>query len=200
MHKIILASGSPRRKEILEKTGVTFTVCPSDREEITTREKPEEIVAELAAVKAEDIAERSGGDIIVIGADTMVAVNGQILGKPRDIEDAKRMLRLLGGNIHKVYTGVSVIIKDMSSTSGLRERTVNFVESTDVLVKPLTEEQIAAYVATGEPFDKAGGYAIQGRFAVNIERIDGDYNNIVGFPISRLYSTLLKEGIDILNP
>lgn len=200
MYKIVLASGSPRRKEIFEKAGVKFAVCISNKEEIISMKVPEDIVQELAVMKAEDVAVNYKGNVIVIGADTMVALDNEILGKPKDEEDAKRMLRLLSGKSHKVYTGVSVIIKHDEELSGVRDKVIHFTEATKVWVKSMSEEQIAAYIATGEPFDKAGAYAIQGRFSVHIEKIEGDYNNIVGFPIAKLYSELLCEGIDILNP
>ncbi len=198
MYKIVLASASPRRKEIFEKVGIEFTVSTSDKEEIIRKNTPEEIVVDLASKKAEDVALNYEGNVIVIGADTMVVLNGEIMGKPRNEEDAKRMLHLLSGNIHKVYTGVSVIIKNTKEEG--KARKIHFLESTDVWVKEITEDAITDYIASGEPFDKAGAYAIQGLFAIHIDRIEGDYNNIVGFPIAKLYSVLLKEGIDILHP
>lgn len=208
MHKIILASGSPRRREILEQVGLKFTVCTSDIEEIFTKEKPEEIVIELASMKVKDVANKINEASIIIGSDTMVAVNGQVMGKPKDEEDAKNMIRKLQDNKHQVYTGVSVIIKEeasvQSNTSQEKNliyinKYVNFVTKTDVWVNSMTEEQIAAYVETGEPYDKAGAYAIQGRFAIHINKIEGDYYNIVGFPIAKLYEVLRKEGIDLLR-
>lgn len=214
MYKIILASGSPRRKEILEQVGVQFTVVTSDLEEISTKTKPEEIVVELASIKAKDVAKNIEGPAIIIGSDTMVALNGEVMGKPKDEEDAKNMIRKLQGRKHQVHTGVSIVLKDItllnknnkdnnkgnSATQqpSIKNKVIKFVESTDVWVNPMTEEQIAAYIATGEPFDKAGAYAIQGKFAIHINRIDGDYYNIVGFPISKLYQALLKEEINIL--
>ena len=200
MYKIILASGSPRRKEILEQVGVKFTVCISDKEEVITKLQPEEIVIELAAMKAVDVAKQTKGMTIIIGADTMVAMDGQVMGKPKDEEDAKNMLRNLQGKKHQVYTGISVLIKKSEEILELDNKTINFVEITDVWVNPMTDEQIASYVSSGEPCDKAGAYGIQGKFAINIGKIEGDYYNIVGFPISKLYAVLLKEGIDILNP
>lgn len=208
MYKIILASGSPRRREILEQVGVQFTVVSSDMEEITTKNKPEEIVVELATIKADDVARHIEESSIIIGSDTMVAVDGQVMGKPKDEEDAKNMIRKLQGRNHQVHTGVSIVLKNIPVSNSENtlvqqpatiNKVISFVESTDVWVNPMTEEQITAYIATGEPFDKAGAYAIQGKFAVHINRIDGDYYNIVGFPISKLYQTLLKEGIDILR-
>lgn len=198
MYKIILASGSPRRRELLEQIGVTFSISSSDKEEITEKELPEEIVEDLAREKARDVADRTEGDAIIIGADTMVALGKEIMGKPKGKEECIKMLKSLEGNSHQVYTGVCVIIKKQEE--GIQEKVLSFTEATSVWVKPMSDKQILDYEATGEPYDKAGAYAIQGRFAVHIERIEGDYNNIVGFPVARLYATLLKEGIDILNP
>lgn len=195
MYKVVLASGSPRRKEIFEQVGITFEVMISNIEEVTTKEKPEEIVLELAEIKALDIAKQMNENVIVIGADTMVAMNGQVMGKPKNEADAKKMIGMLQGNKHQVYTGVSIVIKKSE-----KERCLSFVEKSEVLVNPMTEGQIDAYLGTDEPYDKAGAYAIQGKFAVNIGGIEGDYYNIVGFPISRLYQVLLKEGIDIIHP
>ncbi len=132
---------------------------------------------------------------IVIGADTMVALDGQVMGKPKNEQDAKDMIGKLQGKKHQVYTGVCAVIKEI----GKEERIIRFVQCTDVWVYPMTEEQIDAYVATGEPMDKAGAYGIQGKFAVHIEKVEGEYLNIVGFPISKLYQTLMKEGIDLLS-
>ncbi|NLZ83259.1 MAG: septum formation protein Maf [Clostridiales bacterium] len=199
MYKIVLASASPRRKEIFEKVGIEFTVSTSDKEETIRKKTPEEIVVDLASKKAEDVAIQYEGNVIVIGADTMVVHKAEIMGKPRDAEDAKRMLHILSDSVHKVYTGVSVIIKN-GIESANPDKVLHFTECTDVWVKEMTEDAIADYIASGEPFGKAGAYAIQGLFAVHIDRIDGDYNNIVGFPIAKLYSVLLKEGIDILHP
>ncbi|WP_313133105.1 Maf family protein [Anaerocolumna sp.] len=193
MHKIILASGSPRRKEILEQVGISFGVVASKDEEVIQKSKPEEIVEELATKKACSVASNMEEGTVVIGADTMVALNDQVMGKPKGEQDAKDMIRKLQGKKHQVYTGVCAVIKE----AGKENRIISFVQCTDVWVYPMTEEQIDAYVASGEPMDKAGAYGIQGKFAVYIEKIEGDYLNIVGFPVSRLYQTLLKEGIDL---
>lgn len=198
MYNIILASGSPRRKEIFDQVGVKFQVCSSDKEEIINKKIPEEIVIELSAMKATDIQQQVKGAAIIIGADTMVAMNHQVMGKPKDVQDAKAMLNQLQGNKHQVYTGVTVII--MKSDDCKEIKTISFVEVTDVWVNSMTAEQIDAYTSTNEPYDKAGAYGIQGSFAINISKIEGDYYNIMGFPISKLYTVLLKEGIDILNP
>lgn len=200
MYKIILASGSPRRKEILEQVGVKFTVKVSEQEERITKTKPEEIVMELAAVKAREVALKAAGKSIVIGADTMVAIDGQVLGKPKNASEARGMLQMLQGNRHQVYTGVSIVIKE-ETKEGQNEinKEINFVERSDVWVYPMKRAQIDNYIASGEPFDKAGSYGIQGRFAIHIEKITGDYYNIVGFPVAKLYMLLLEEGIDLLH-
>lgn len=199
MYKLILASGSPRRKEILEQVGVKFSICVSEQEEISTKTRPDEIVMELASVKARAIAEKADDETIIIGADTMVAIDGQVLGKPKNDAEAKGMLQMLQGNIHQVYTGVSVIIKkgEAEEKEAACDKEINFVQKTQVWVYPMKRTQIDEYIATGEPFDKAGGYGIQGRFAVHIEKIEGDYNNIVGLPVAKLYTVLLEEGINL---
>lgn len=190
MKKIILASGSPRRRELLEQIGVKFEIHKAEGEEKITSSIPEEAVKELSLQKAKEVSGKYDGDVI-IGADTVVAVDGQILGKPADRADAVRMLRLLQGKEHQVITGVTVILKE----SG---KTVNFAEVTKVHVFPMTEEQIEQYIETGEPMDKAGAYGIQGKFAVYVSGIEGDYNNVVGLPVGRLYQETLAAGVDLL--
>lgn len=205
MSRIILASASPRRKELLEQIGLEFEICPAKGEEVITKSVPEEVVMELSKQKAEEVAYlvntynekhkeiTTPTDILVIGADTVVAYDGKILGKPKDEEDAKRMLSMLSGNTHSVYTGVTLCLIDKSGKVG----ELNFYEKTDVTMFPILEEEINRYVATGEPMDKAGSYAIQGKSAIFIEKIHGDYNNVVGLPITRIYQTLKAVGIDI---
>lgn len=195
MYNIILASGSPRRKEILEQVGIKFRIVTSNDEEVIHKSNPEEIVEELATRKACSVASDMEEGTIVIGADTMVAIDGEVMGKPKDEQDAKEMIRKLQGKKHQVYTGVCAVVKE----AGKEERHIHFVQTTDVWVYPMTEIQMDAYVATGEPLDKAGAYGIQGKFAVYIEKIEGDYLNIVGFPASMLYRKLLEEGIDLLT-
>lgn len=205
MSRIILASASPRRKELLEQIGLEFEICPAKGEEIITKTVPEEVVTELAKQKAEEVASMVAAfgkenkeittptDILIIGADTVVAYDGKILGKPKDEEDAARMLAMLAGNTHSVFTGVTLVLMDKSGRAG----ELVFYEKTDVTMHEMTAAEIARYVESGEPMDKAGAYGIQGKCAIYIEKIEGDYNNVVGLPISRIYQELKKIGIDI---
>lgn len=196
-HKLILASASPRRKELLEQIGVKFDILAAKGEETAVSANPEQLVVELSAQKAAEVAESLPADtdhILVLGADTVVAFGGEILGKPKNEEDAARMLRMLSGNTHSVYTGVTAIIIDSEGEKQLH----SFYEETKVTMYPMTDRQILSYISTGEPMDKAGAYGIQGKFAVYIEKIDGDYNNVVGLPVARVYQELRKLGIDIL--
>ena len=132
-------------------------------------------------------------DILVIGADTVVAYENQILGKPKDEEDARRMLTMLSGKTHSVYTGVTFVFIDKEGRTGEH----CFFEKTDVCMYPLKEEEIDRYIQSGDPMDKAGSYGIQGRFAIHIKEIRGDYNNVVGLPVARLYQELQKLGVSI---
>ena len=183
MKKIVLASASPRRRELLEKIGVTFTVVPTEGDEKTTKTRPEEVVEELAFQKASENRAIQEKDVMVIGSDTVVAVDGSR-------EEAVHMLQMIQGRIHQVYTGVAVLINEQEE-----RRQLVFHEKAQVEVYPMTEEEIQNYVATGEPMDKAGAYGIQGSFAVYVKKIDGDYNTIVGFPVSRFYQELKAAGI-----
>lgn len=191
--KLILASASPRRKEILEQMGLTFVICPASGEERLNTEDPEEAVKALALQKAKEAAGRQTAPALIIGSDTVVAFEGRILGKPADEEEAVRMLRLLSGRTHMVYTGVAVIDTEDGSVP------VHFAEGTEVSLYPMTEEWIRRYVGTGEPMDKAGAYAIQGGCMPFIRGIRGEYTNVVGFPAARFYQELLKKGIDLLE-
>lgn len=186
MKKIILASASPRRRELLGQIGLEFEVIPGKGEEIITKQVPSEVVEELSFQKAMEVADQVC-DAIVIGADTVVCQNGQIMGKPTDREDATRMLGNLQGNTHSVYTGVTVLIKD---ATGKIIASHTFSRKTKVHVNPMTEQEIQRYIDTGEPMDKAGGYGIQGAFAAWVESIEGDYNNVVGLPVSALWEVL----------
>ena len=183
MKHIILASASPRRKEILELADLKFDVMPSDAQEITTKTAPNEVVMELASLKAKDIYKKSEEQSMIVGADTVVAYQGQILGKPTDEADAKRMLTMLSGQTHEVYTGVCVIEDGKTKT---------FYEETKVTFYEISDEQIDRYIKTGEPMDKAGSYGIQGKAAVFIKGIEGDYYNVVGFPIARFLQEITK--------
>lgn len=178
--KVILASGSPRRLELLRQIGIEPEVRPSQIEEKVTSTVPSRVVTELSCQKAEDVARMAEDGSVILGADTVVAIDGEILGKPKNREDAVRMIRKLQGRSHQVYTGVTLIYKE-----GNKSRGVTFAEMTEVLVYPMTEEEIADYAATDEPMDKAGAYGIQGTFAAYIEGIRGDYSNVVGLPVGR---------------
>lgn len=191
MRKIILASASPRRRELLEQGGILFTVIPSQAEEKITTEQPGQAVEELSYLKCSDIYEKSLGDVLVIGADTVVASEGKILGKPSSQKDAVKMLQSLQGREHEVYTGVTIMARE-----GNENRKKTFHEKTKVVFYPMSDEEIRSYVNTGEPMDKAGAYGIQGKSAVFIKEISGDYNNVVGLPLARLYQELKNMGIE----
>ena len=195
MSKIILASASPRRKELLAKAGISFTVIPAAGEEKRTSENPGEAVQQLARDKAEwvaqSLAECEEG-ILVIGSDTIVVFENRILGKPKDRRDAAETLEKLQGNTHQVYTGVTVLERKAGKWV---EHT--FFESTDVTFYPVSREEIQDYIATGEPMDKAGSYGIQGLFGIYVKGICGDYNNVVGLPVARLFHEMKKSGSNL---
>jgi septum formation protein len=186
--KLILASASPRRAEILRAAGLPFMVLSSAVDETPyPEESPADHVLRLAAAKAELVAARAVGPAIVIAADTVVTLEGKILGKPRSADDARKMLEQLSGRTHSVLTGVTLIrLPDAESRS--------FVESTLVHFAPLSENDIVQYLATDEPYDKAGAYAIQGRAGRYIPRIEGCYFNVVGLPLTRLTRALAELG------
>ncbi len=184
-YRIILASASPRRKELLEQVGVEFEIIPAVGEEIITDSSPQQAVLDLAAQKAAEVAAKVREDAIILGADTVVAFGDKILGKPKDEADAKQMLSLLSGKTHSVYTGVSIVVRQSGES-----QSYSFYEETEVTMYPLSEQQILSYIRTKEPMDKAGSYGIQGKGAVFIEKIQGDYNNVVGLPIARVFRTL----------
>ena len=185
--RIVLASGSPIRRELMEQIGIRTEVMPSSVEERVTSDIPDQVVLELSGQKAEDVAEKTEGrDVLVIGADTVVASEGRILGKPGSVAEAGEMIASLAGKCHQVYTGVTLIYRDPSGEM----RRKAFAERTDVYVYPMDEEEIRGYAGCGEPMDKAGAYGIQGRFAAYVEKIDGDYNNVVGLPVGRLYQEI----------
>lgn len=189
---IILASQSPRRRELLAQMGVPqFEVVPALGEEIASPGlSPAQLVEVLSRQKAEEVAVQAGPDDVVIAADTVVAVDGQVLGKPHSIQQAHEMLSALSGREHTVYTGVTVCRGGQILTQH---------EATAVRFRPLTAQEIDAYIATGEPMDKAGSYGIQGRGALLVEGISGDYFNVVGLPVCRLGRMLTQFGVDPLT-
>lgn len=233
----VLASGSPRRRELLGQIGVVPEIRPSHVEEKVSSDVPEEVVMELSGQKAEDVAAellgqkeenvaaellgqkkedmavellgqkqeyvaveegiRQGSDkILVLGADTVVAVDGMILGKPSSYEEAYEMIKRIQGRTHQVYTGVTMICLNRDKKRGDKSKGVTFAEKTDVTVFAMTEEEIHSYVESGDSLDKAGAYGIQGAFAKYVAGIQGDYNNVVGLPVGRVYQewkTLMEE-------
>ncbi len=199
MKKIVLASASPRRRELLSQVGIEFEVKPADGEEKITSTEPSKIVEELSYQKAMFTAralEKENGHVpegcIVIGADTIVSYEGRILGKPADRDKAIQMLSMLQGNTHQVYTGVTVLTGESGSW-----KVHTFFECTDVIFYPVSEEEIEAYVDSGDPMDKAGSYGIQGAWGAYVKGIRGDYNNVVGLPVARLIYETKKIGIDL---
>lgn len=186
--KIILASASPRRKELLEQIGLDFEIMVSDKETDIDSDDPKEACKKQAIQKAEDIVKKAESiykNYIIISADTIVALDGEILGKPKDRSDAKRMLEAISGRTHSVYTAVCVY----NSIKGKYE---SFVEDTLVEVAKLSKEEIEDYLSKKEPYDKAGAYGIQGYFSRYIVGIEGDYYNVMGLPIGRLYREHLR--------
>lgn len=196
--RIVLASGSPRRKELMTNAGFSFDIIVSEADEVVTKTVPEEIVADLSLKKAQEVWEKAkvsfaDEKILLIAADTLVFHKSSRLGKPKDEEDAMRILSEISGDMHYVLTGVTVFfgIGDVFET-------LSFVEKTEVIMQPMTPAEIASYVKTGEPMDKAGAYAIQGLGAKFVKEIHGEYANVVGLPISRLYRELSERNwIDV---
>ena len=195
--KIILASGSPRRKELLAQAGYDFDVCPSLSEEDLEVMAPSEYVMILAKMKADEVCNRLIAEdvgrrvktlpdrFVVLGADTVVSLNGRILGKPYDYDDAYNTLNSLSDQTHQVYTGVCLIYVE-----GRAKTSSSFFEKKDVTFYPVSHNEIIQYLATNEPFDKAGSYGIQGKGGLFVKRIEGDYNNVVGLPLARVYHEL----------
>lgn len=191
--KLVLASASPRRRELLLSVGLDFEVLPSTIEEQRGEtEDPESYVLRLSREKAEEVAARRP-EAWVIGADTTVYIDDTILEKPSDQADAARMLRTISGREHTVFTGITLLGPAMSSRESR-------VVSTQVTMIGLTDEEIAWYVGTGEPMDKAGAYAVQGVGAMFISSIHGNYTNVVGLPLSVLLDMMRRAGIDPLRP
>ncbi len=194
MKKIILASASARRRDILEQCGIEFEVRVSEVDENIGSAGPDDLVTKLSYLKAKDVFDKTNGPVIVIGSDTVVSFDGQIYGKPKDEEDAVKMLQKFSGGINTVYSGVAVMVRDEDGSV----KQENFCVATKVYFRTLTEQQIRNYVATGEPMDKAGAYAIQGRFAPYIKKVEGDYYNIVGLPICAVIEALERLGEYVL--
>lgn len=186
---LILASASPRRQELMTLAGFNFTVLTGNGDEHTDKVLPCDVVCELSRRKALEAAALCDSSCYIIGADTIVSLDSSILGKPKTAERASKMLKSLQGRAHQVYTGVT--IAEFCGKS-LPVRTHTFYECTDVNVCSMSDTEISAYVATGEPLDKAGGYGIQGSFCIYVSSISGDYYNVVGLPIARLYHELLS--------
>lgn len=185
--RIILASASPRRRELLTQIGIGFEVIVSDVEERVTATRPYEVVEELSAQKASAVLEglQPEEEVLVIGADTVVSIDGIILGKPKDDTDAASMLQRLSGRIHQVYTGVTMLYRADGREADVIRKT--FSEKTEVEFFEMLPEEIAEYINSGDCRDKAGSYGIQGFCARYIKGISGDYNNVVGLPVGRLY-------------
>lgn len=184
--RLILASASPRRSQLMRQIGLKPEIMPSLADEETEESEPDHLVMTLSCRKAKEAASRYKGEAVIVGADTVVSIEGKILGKPSSHREAVEMLSLLQGKVHQVYTGVTIIAG---------EKTVTFAERTDVSIYPMTEGEILRYTESGEPMDKAGAYGIQGKFAAYIQRIHGDYHNVVGLPVGRLYQELKALGV-----
>lgn len=191
--KIVLASNSPRRKQLLQQIGVEFEVIVSNVEEEKYKDGAlEEYVKELSYLKAKDIFNKiQDKEKIVIGADTIVAYNGNVLGKPKDKENAYKMLKMLQGNVCEVITGLCVI--------GNNDKIYNTSDNCKVFIQKMTDEEIWEYINTEEPMDKAGAFAIQGIGAKYITKIEGDYYSAVGLPINKLYNILKEEKTKLIR-
>ncbi len=197
---IILASASPRRAELLLKAGYTFKIIPSTVKEAVTNGTPDQLVESLAFQKADNVyntckQDYKGKDYMVIGADTIVFYDGDVLGKPANEQEAFNMLKMLSDRTHQVYTGLSIIMRKNGE-----KRTHLLHERTDVTFYPISDYEIKDYIATGDCLDKAGAYGIQGPFAIHVKEIKGDYNNVVGLPIARLYQTLNSCALSSKTP
>lgn len=188
---IILASGSPRRRELLMQAGIPFTVVTSGCDEASQIEEPDAYAEDLSVRKAEDVLAKLGEayapDFLILAADTIVSYHGEILGKPLDEQEALDMLGLLNDRTHQVYTGVTIL-----HIQNRCVKRVTFSERTDVTFYAMSRIEMKNYIATGDPLDKAGAYGIQGPCAIHIKEIKGDYNNVVGLPLSRVYQELKK--------
>ncbi len=192
MKKLILASSSPRRKEILELLGLSFDIIPSDYEEDMTLDmEPKKLAKHLSRGKAEDVAQKVN-DSIVIGCDTFISLRGKVLGKPHTEEQATKTLKEISGNTLDVVSGLTVVDTDSNKSESI-------AQVTKVYIKELADQEIDSYVATGEPLDKAGAFAIQGLGAIFVEKIEGDFYNVMGLPLFSLAGLLKKFGINPLE-
>ena len=187
--RYVLASGSPRRKELLGGLGFEFEIIPATGEEVITSDVPSEVVKSLSQQKAKEIFHKLFTDnkdtLVVIGSDTVVSYKEKILGKPTDRQDARRMIESIAGGTHEVYTGVTLCYSENGEA-----KEFTFYECTEVRVFPMTDSEIEGYLDTDEPYDKAGAYGIQGIFGKYVKGIDGDYNCVVGLPVARLYQEM----------
>lgn len=172
-----------------------FSVIPAQGEEVLTTRNPAQAVKELSRQKAEEVEGRTKGEALILGADTVVALEGEILGKPASEEEAFAMLKKLQGKVHSVFTGVTILVRD--AAGGCVRAT--FAEETRVTVSPMTDAQILWYIGQKESLDKAGAYGIQGAFSIFVEGIEGDYQNVVGLPLSRVYREAGKLGVDLMG-
>lgn len=198
--RIILASKSPRRRELLSRIGIEYECMVSEMEENITESEPDKVVRELSCQKAENVFEilkaegkTDKAPMVIIGADTVVACDGEIMGKPKDEDDARRMLKLLRGRSHSVWTGVTMLFINIDKNGNINEDKViseAFACETKVYMYPVPDIEIDEYIKTKEPMDKAGAYGIQGVAGKFIEKIEGDYNNVVGLPVSALYQSI----------
>ncbi len=192
MKSIVLASSSPRRKELLEKIGLEFTLDPLDQAEVLDHRLPPRELAKYLSLKKAKAAAGRHSSSIVIAADTIGVISGKLLGKPADAQQARGMLKMMSGKKHTVITGFTV----MDASSG---RSVTHAVETRVYFRKLSPDEIEAYIRSGEPLDKAGAYAIQGLGALLVEKIEGDYYNVVGLPLTALAKALRQFDIDLLG-
>lgn len=208
MNRLILASQSPRRIDLLNKLGLEFEVVPSDKEEVVQPGlSPEDVVLSIAEQKAEDVVyqlrkriETEDGPFLILAADTLVAYEGKLLGKPSDRQEAIEMLESLSGKTHMVHTGVVVFRAEKTSDNGgIKKSVINAVETSYVTFRPLQRSEIEAYVDTNEPMDKAGAYALQGIGAFLVSKVDGSDSNVIGLPVSRAVDLLRRSGLKVLG-